>query len=137
MKLSANFDLEEFTYSFTAQKRGIINSPTISQISNLQFLCTSILQPIRDKWKDTIKVTSGFRSHDLNKVIGGSKTSQHLKGEAADIVCRDNNALWKMIVEMIEKEEIVVGQLIDEYDLKWIHISIPTSNKCNRILKIS
>ena len=76
----------------------------------------------------------------LNNVIGGSKTSQHRKGEAADIEAFDgNNAnLFKLIKSMIESGELEVGQLIWEYGTKtqpnWVHVSLPMSHKKNQIL---
>lgn len=136
MQLSENFTLEELTKSTTANKKKIDNSPNDEQIENLKNLCKNILQPIRDKYENSITVTSGFRSPELNKAIKGSKTSQHLKGEAADIKCPNNKKLWNIITEMIKNNEIQIGQLIDEKNLSWIHISLPTSKHKNQILKL-
>lgn len=123
-----NFTINELTYSKTAIKNGIDNTPNDEQKQNLEKLIYTILQPIRDKFGSPIKVNSGFRCEKLNKLVGGSKTSQHLKGEAADITSKDNLKLWKLIVEMIKKGEISVGQLINEYNLSWIHISLGNKN---------
>lgn len=80
-------------------------------------------------------MTSGYRSEALNKAVRGSATSQHLKGEAADIVSDDNKKLWLLICDMISNGEITVGQLIDEKKL-WIHISLPNERHHNQILHL-
>ena len=136
MKLSENFTLEELVASSTAKERDIPNVPDVEQIVNLCKLCIMVLQPIRDKLKTSIRVKSGFRSEALNKIVGGAVTSQHLKGEAADIICNNNKLLWNTIVSMIQERKIVVGQLIDEKNLSWIHISLPTQRHNNQILRL-
>lgn len=136
MRLSNNFSLEEFTKSKTADSLNILNVPALVHITNLQHLCTSVLQPIRDKWNKPIFISGGYRCRALNKAVGGVPTSQHLLGEAADLICEDNKSLWYLIKSMIENGEIKVGQLIDEKNLSWIHISLPSENKCNQIFKI-
>lgn len=136
MKLTTNFTLEELISSSIAQLKGIDNIPGEKEINNLKCLCEEILQPIRSKFGKPIKITSGFRSFTLNQAVKGSKTSQHLLGEAADIVCEDNKALWNLICNMILNHEIIVGQLIDERNLSWIHISLPSSVNRNRILHL-
>lgn len=136
MFLSSNFTLEELITSSTAQKFRINNVPDEFHIVNLSRLCREILQPIRNRLAQPLIVTSGFRCEALNRIIGGSKTSQHLKGEAADIVCDNNKKLWNIILNMITEEEITVGQLIDEKNLRWIHISLPDSKHKNQIIKI-
>lgn len=136
MQLSENFTLEEFTTSQTALSKRIRNIPGPREIANLNKLCSQILQPIRNRIDMAIHVTSGFRCPVLNKAIGGENTSQHLTGEAADIVCYDNKLLWKVIIEMIRRKEIVVGQLINEKNLSWIHISLPNPSHTNQILSL-
>lgn len=136
MRLSKDFTLEEFTSSSIAKRFSIPNIPGPEQISNMQRLCNDILQPIRDRLVSPIRVTSGFRSRELNKKAGGSKTSQHILGQAADIVCFDNRRLWHLIASMIEKGEITVGQLINERNLSWIHISLPYPGKKNQIFSL-
>lgn len=134
MQLSENFTLEEFVDSPTAKRLGINNNPGKEQINNLKKLCQTILQPIRNEFGQAITVTSGYRSELLNRKIGGSITSQHLKGEAADIICYDNKRLWELITSMINKGVIRVGQLINERSLSWIHISLTTTSSVNQIL---
>lgn len=136
MKLSENFTLEEMTASRIAKNMRLSNIPSDIETNNLKSLCLSILQPIRNKLNAPLTVTSGFRCHTLNTIVGGSLTSQHLKGEAADIIYKDNKLLWDLIVSMISNQEIIVGQLINERNLSWIHISLPTPTHKNQILKL-
>lgn len=127
--MTKNFTLKELTRSATAERNGIDNTPPPWQQERLKDLCRNILQPIRDRWGKAIYVTSGYRCPLLNKLVGGVKNSQHLDGEAADIVCEDNIALWKLIKEMERNGEIRPGQVLDEHHLRWIHISLPRYNK--------
>ena len=138
MKLSKNFTLSELTYSSTANANKVNNTPDRWELDNLKKLCNEVLQPIRDKWDDSIFINSGFRNPIVNRLVKGSTSSQHLKGEAADITVGSksgNKKLFDMIVQLIENEEITVGQLIDEKDYSWIHISLPYS-KTNQILHL-
>lgn len=129
-----NFSYDELYASATAERLKIDNTPTPEIKDRLRTLAIKILQPIRDSWRGAIIVTSGYRSEKLNKAVGGAKTSQHLLGEAADISVggRDKNKkLFNLIYKMISKGSIEVGQLIDEYNYKWIHVSLPRKNKQN------
>lgn len=135
-KLSKNFTYEELVKSATATRLKINNTPNKEQHDNLKKLAETVLQPIRDKYGKPLIVSSGFRCEKLNKAVGGAKSSQHCKGEAADIrtvsdSIADNKALFNFILEMINKEEIKVGQLIDEYGYNWIHVSLPRVGKMN------
>lgn len=134
MNLTQNFTLEELTSSATARIRQIENTPDEKQMANLKKLCENVLQPIREKYGKPIRITSGFRCEKLNKAVGGASSSQHLTGEAADMVCDDNNRLWNLICKMILSGDIKVGQLIDEKQLSWIHISLPNGHNLNQIL---
>ena len=134
-KLSTNFSLEELIASKTARDKRIDNTPTTEVVANLEKLCQEVLQPIRNKYRRAITITSGYRCPKLNSVIGGVKNSQHTSGCAADIKCTATSkaVLFNIIKEMIQKGEIKVGQLIWEYGTKkepnWIHVS-----KVNQIL---
>ena len=138
MKLSKNFTLSELTYSSTANANKVNNTPDRWELENLKKLCNEVLQPIRDKWDDSIFINSGFRNPIVNRLVKGSTSSQHLKGEAADITVGSksrNKKLFDMIVQMIENEEITVGQIIDEKEYSWIHISLPYK-RVNQILHL-
>lgn len=138
MKLSKNFSLNELTYSSIAKANKVDNVPDRWELVNLKKLCNEVLQPIRDKWDDSIFINSGFRNPIVNRLVKGSTSSQHLKGEAADITTgskEGNKKLFDLIVQMIEHGEIKVGQLLDEKDYTWLHISLPYS-KTNQVLHL-
>lgn len=84
IKLTKHFTLSEFTRSQTASRRGIDNAPGPDEIAALKLLCAKVLEPIREHFDRPVIVTSGYRSPALNRRIGGSRTSQHCFGQAAD-----------------------------------------------------
>lgn len=140
MHLTKNFTLEELIKSSTANRLGIDNTPSKEIVSNLTEL-SILLQKIRDIYNKPIIVTSGYRCEKLNKAVGGSKTSQHRLGQAADIrsvsdAKKDNQELFNIILGMMIQKDIEVGQLIDEYDYNWIHVSTPHLKNNNQILHI-
>ena len=85
MNLSAHVTLAEFQSSPTATTHGINNQMNESQIASAKLLCENVFEPLRIHLNTPIKISSGFRSTQLNKMIKGSSTSQHCKGEAMDI----------------------------------------------------
>ena len=140
MKLTEHFTLEGLTNSPTAKRLNIDNTPTKAIISNLSEL-SELLEQIRTIYNKPIIVTSGYRCEKLNKAVGGVKTSQHRLGQAADIrsisdSVEDNRELFNVIVGMVLQKDIEVGQVIDEYNYNWIHISTPHLKNNNQILHI-
>ena len=85
MKLSENFSLEELIRSSTARRIGLDNIPNDEHLKNLQVVVDEIAQPLRDHFGKPVRINSGYRSPALNAAIGGSKKSQHSKGEALDL----------------------------------------------------
>ena len=154
-KLSQNFNLEEFTASSTAKAKGISNIPTAQHKSNLKYFCIGVLEPLRTllnakyttyqgkKVKSvSIKITSGYRSSALNKAVGGSSTSQHCTGEAADIkaviTCQDGtkkelpyNELYEDIKVFVKLGKLNIDQVIQERSglAKWVHLSFILKNR--------
>lgn len=129
MKLSDNFTLEEMTRSGTAAAKNIDNTPNQEALENLSILCREVLQPIRDEWKDSIVVSSGYRCPKLNAAVKGAKNSQHIYGSAADIHTKEdtpkrNKELFDLILAMTKLGKIKYRQVIDEYGYNWIHIAI-------------
>lgn len=135
-----NFSYDELIASATAKRLNIDNTPIPEYKDNLRRLAEDVLQPIRDAWRAPVVVNSGYRSIELNKAIGGVSNSQHLTGEAADIKIggKDRNKkLFNLIYKLISQGKIKVGQLIDEYNYQWIHVSLPRKDKeNNQILHI-
>ncbi len=128
MKLSNHFNLEEFTVSQTAKRRGIRNKASAIVISNLAGLCKHVLEPIRESFGPVI-VSSGYRSPKLNKAIGGSATSQHCKGQAADIFVPgfDNKDVAKWIKSLLTFDQLI----LEFYPGGWIHVSYVDYTKSN------
>lgn len=130
-QFTKNFSYDELIASATAKRLGLDNTPTPEEKEKLRKLAQEILQPIRDAWRSPIIVNSGFRSEAVNKAVGGVKNSQHRLGEAADITIggkERNRKLFNFIYKLISTGKIKVGQLIDEYNYSWIHVSLPRSN---------
>ena len=136
MQVTKNFTLEELIESSTARQRGILNQPNHQEIDNLFRLCKELLQPIRDAYGKPIIITSGFRNKALNKAVGGSSTSMHMQGLAADFKASDGNnkALWNLIIKLRDAGKISFDQLIDEKKLSWIHIGLHPIKNRNQIL---
>ena len=133
-QFTKNFSYDELIASATAKRLGIDNTPTHEEKEKLRQLAEAILQPIRDAWRAPIVVNSGYRSEALNKAVGGVSNSQHRLGEAADIKVggkERNKKLFNFIYKLISQGKIKVGQLIDEYNYQWIHVSLPRKNKEN------
>jgi hypothetical protein len=108
------------TESITAEKHGIINLPNARQLENLRLLCNNVLEPVRSLLGVPVIVTSGYRCLALNRLVGGARTSQHQKGEAADFVLRKIDL--KDAFEKIVESNIPFDQIIFEFG-DWIHIS--------------
>lgn len=133
------FTIEELCASDTARRRGIDNTPDAAKKQKLQKLIEQLLDPIRAAWGATITVNSGYRSPALNKAVGGVSTSQHLRGEAADISVgspADNKRLFDRILALRDEGRITFDQLIDESSYKWIHISYCAGSNRNQILHL-
>lgn len=126
MRLSENFTLDELTVTSTSGS----NIPDKCHIEKLLYLGQYLLQPIRDEF-GRVDVNSGYRSLAVNAAIGGSETSQHPKGEAADIRTPDAD-LWEVYLWILDN--LSFGQCIYEESgaAKWIHISLPRLDKPNQ-----
>ena len=97
MKISRNFSTEEFSASETAAKYGIVNQiSTTEQRDAIFALVRKVLQPLRDLYQKPMKVNSGFRTPELNARVGGVATSQHCKGEAADIETGNHTESYRL-----------------------------------------
>jgi len=131
MQLSKNFSLKELTKSEYATRQNIDNTPSKRVIDNLTLLCSTILQPIRDVVGPVV-VNSGYRSPQLNVLVGGSSTSDHVEGLAADIEvpgmsnyelanwCRGNLKFKQLILEFYTPGDPTSG---------WVHISYGTKQQ--------
>lgn len=116
------FTINELCKSSTASAKGIDNTPNPEVIDNLTALVDNILDPLRERYGKPITVNSGYRCPELNKAVGGSKTSQHMKGLAADITVGSPKQN-KIIFDLIQELKLPFDQLIDEKKLSWVHVS--------------
>jgi zinc D-Ala-D-Ala carboxypeptidase len=125
MKLSANFSLAELTKSEAAVRNGIDNTPSLQVIENLTELVVNVLQPIRDAFGPVV-ITSGYRSPEVNKAIGGSTTSDHCHGYAADfeVLGMDNKELALWIQENLQFRQLILEFYKEGIpDSGWVHCS--------------
>lgn len=127
--LSPNFALSELTVSETAARQGLNNTPGPAEVTNLERLCKTCLQPLRDKLGQPVVVTSGYRGPAVNAAVGGSTTSAHMYGRAADVHVpgMTNQALMQLIHSM----GLPVDQVIEEFG-SWVHIGIADAAKTPR-----
>lgn len=126
VKLSQNFWLSELTASDTADRLGISNQPDPLALANL-FKTAELLEQVRKLLGgNAILVSSGFRGQALNAAVGGSKTSDHMRGEAADFRCPGYGSPLD-VCRAIAASKIKFGQLIWEFE-RWVHISIPNGS---------
>ena len=94
---SKNFSFAEFEKSDTAKKLRITNVITTTEVRDaVKALVLNVLQPLRDAWGGPLNINSGYRCPALNEAVGGVDTSQHVKGEAADVACTDPLALARL-----------------------------------------
>ena len=137
MNLTKNFTLAEMTKSETALRHGMENEPGEQEIGNLKLLCEKVLQPVRDHFGKGVKVNSGFRHPDVNAKVGGSRTSDHTRGQAADIEIPGvpNAELAEWI-----KDNLDYRQLILEFytpgvpDSGWVHVSYVAEDNKKEVL---
>lgn len=121
------FTMKELTKSSTSDKLGIDNTPTPEASVALSNLVTHVLDPLREMYGKPITVNSGYRCPKLNAAVGGAKTSQHMRGEAADITAgskTENKKLFELI-----RDNLPFDQLIDESNYSWVHVSYVSSSK--------
>ena len=123
--LTKNFGYQEMIKSSTADRLGISNDATREHVINLVNLCNFILQPVREEF-GVIRINSGYRSPALNKAVGGSKTSQHCFGEAADFeqLGTPNGEVSTWISKELEFDQLIL-EFYDGVDPNsgWIHCS--------------
>ena len=136
VQLTKNFNLREFEKSAVADSLGIDNSAPESARVALLDLCTNILQPVRDWCGCPVHISSGYRCPRLNRSIAGtSKTSQHMKGQAADFYVNPKTCPYTLLdVFRYIKQNLVFDQLILEVRAgrsSWIHVSY-VSSRTNR-----
>ena len=131
MNLSANFSLHEMTKSETALRMGLDNTPDGEATENLRALCENVLQKVRDHYGKGVKVNSAYRSPESNAAVGGSKTSDHCKGMAADIEIPGvpNAELAQWIMDNLDYTQLILEFYTPGIpDSGWVHVSYDPNN---------
>jgi uncharacterized protein YcbK (DUF882 family) len=137
MNLTANFTLAEMTKSETALRHDMDNTPGEAEIANLKALAENVLQPIRDHFGKGVKVNSGFRHPEVNAKVGGSKTSDHCQGQAADIEIPGvpNADLAQWIVDNLDFRQVILEFYTPGVpDSGWVHVSYVAGDNKKQVL---
>ena len=140
MKLAKNFTLAELTFSQIATRHNIDNAPNKSQINNLILLANNILQPVRNHFQSVVIISSGYRCPQLNKLIGGASSSQHLNGEAADfeVINKTNYEVAEYIANNLTFDQLILEFYIPGQPTSgWVHCSYKNSNNRKEVLTIN
>jgi hypothetical protein len=137
MNLTANFSLSEMVKSETALRHDMDNTPGEAEIAALRLLCEKILQPVREHYGKGVKVNSGYRHPEVNAKVGGSKTSDHCKGQAADIeipgIPNADLAIW--IMDNLEYTQVILEFYTPGVpDSGWVHVSYDPANLKGQVL---
>lgn len=131
------FTIKEFERSGTAQLLGIDNRVPVDLRPNIEALVDKVLDPLREAYGKPIRVTSGYRCPELNKVLNGAVNSHHMKALAADIVGRPATVSEnKRIFQLVQKLNLPFTQLIDEQNFSWIHVSYDPKDVRRQILHL-
>ena len=132
-----HFTLDELIGSDTADRLGIDNTPTSEAVSNINDLVTNVLDKLRDGWGRPIIVTSGYRCKELNAAVGGARNSQHLKGQAADIISDDFEEFRRFVRRWCKDNDF--DQCIFEHSgcKEWIHISFDRGRNRKQMLDLN
>jgi hypothetical protein len=148
MKLSNHLSLAEVTRSETAKRKGISNMPTAEHLENFKLLAEKVFESVREHFKVPIHISSGYRSADLNKAIGGAgktvngvyvPSSQHCHGQAIDIdMDGSGSEVTNADVFNYIKDNLDYDQLIWEFGTDknpdWVHVSYSkTKNRKQRL----
>lgn len=137
MWLSEHFHLTEFIKSQEAIRKGIDNSPTPEVIDNLIALCSNVLEPVRQQF-GPVSISSGYRSPALNVAVGGSRTSQHTSGQAADfeVFDLDNCDLAQWVADNLDFDQLIL-EFHDHAagpNSGWVHVSYNSFGNKRQVL---
>jgi uncharacterized protein YcbK (DUF882 family) len=133
-QISKHISYNEAVFSEKAVAAKVPNVPNEKQLEAMQLVAEKLFEPLRYWYGKPIKINSFFRNNEVNKLVGGSKTSQHCKGEAIDISAgskAENKKLFDYVCKNLDFD-----QVINEYDFTWVHISYKEKGNRKQILVI-
>lgn len=131
------FTIAELCYSDTARMNNIRNVPPLNVEVHLKEMTENLLDPLRQAFGNPIRVTSGYRGPELNRIVGGSKTSAHFLGYAVDIVPSKKvpiKEFKKFVLNWLLDNDIPFDQYIDEKsgDNEWVHLGYKNNKGLQR-----
>jgi zinc D-Ala-D-Ala carboxypeptidase len=140
-RISKHISYKEATFSQTATRKDIDNTPSEEVLQRMKTVAENIFEPLRAYVGGPIKINSFYRSIMLNTAIGGSKSSQHTRGEAIDIDdtlgCMSNKDMFTFIKDELDFDQLI-WEFGDDENPAWVHVSyISPENNRRRILKAS
>lgn len=139
-KLTPNFTLEELTRSSTADRLGMPNLPEADDLRRLRGTA-EMLQRIRDTLGHPVIVTSAYRAPAVNRAVGGVTSSDHVKGQAADILVPGYGSAYQVAKALAPLVSVLgIGQLILEgvKGKQWVHVSTRIPERpVNRVITIT
>ena len=142
--ISRHVSHKEGVRSNTAARKGIENTPSKEQLTKMKLVSEKVFEPLREWVGGPIKINSFFRCYKLNKAIGGSKTSQHMSGQAMDIDdtfgCKTNAEMFNYIKDNLDFDQMI-WEFGDDDNPDWVHISYvsPDENRgrCLKAYRVS
>jgi zinc D-Ala-D-Ala carboxypeptidase len=133
--ISEHISYKEGTYSATATRREIENTPNNEQLDNMEIIAEKVFEPLREWVGGAIKINSFFRCPDLNKAIGGSSKSQHCQGQAIDIDDTygvvANSEMYHYIKENLDFDQLI-WEFGDDDNPNWVHVSYVSEDSNRR-----
>lgn len=134
-----HFTIAEFVHSETADRKGIDNRLPKELLPNVRALVDKVLDPLREAYGKSILVTSGYRCPVLNKAVGGSATSQHMSGQAADITAgsrKENKRLFYLVQELGLDFDQLIWEKGNSTGPDWVHVSYREGVNRNQVLAL-
>lgn len=135
MNISKHISYKEATHSQTAIRLQLDNKPNAEQLENMKLLAEKVFEPVRLKYNKPIRISSFFRSQELNKAIGSSSNSQHCSGMAMDLdTDKDNAKIFNFILNYLDFDQLI-WEFGDVLNPAWVHVSFNKKGNRKQVLK--
>lgn len=137
--ISKHISKKEATFSATATRKGIDNTPSEYELQNMELIAEKVFEPLRKHVNGPIKINSFFRSQELNKAIGGSSRSQHCQGRAMDLDdvygYMSNKDMYNYIKNNLDFDQMI-WEFGTDSNPDWVHVSyVDVDSNRRRCLK--